>query len=80
MEKSIVEMRSAIVQYYEDKGYSHKHAEAYVPNDADQIRRVFSIIQEEKGNEPTGSQECREPVGFFLSRSKWNWATLGKVG
>ena len=55
MEKSIAEMRSVIVQYYEDKEYSHKHAEAYVPNDVDQIIRIYNIIQEEKGNEPVGS-------------------------
>lgn len=56
MENSIAEMRSAIVQYYEDKGYSHKHAEAYVPHDADQILRIYNIIQEERGSDPTGSQ------------------------
>lgn len=56
MEKSIAEMRSAIVEYYEKKEYSHKHAEAYVPHDADQILRIYNIIQEERGNDPTGSQ------------------------
>lgn len=55
MEKSVAEMRSAIVCYYENKGYSHKHAEAYVPHDADQIMRIYNIIQKEKGDEPVGS-------------------------
>ena len=52
MEKSIAEMRSAIVRYYEDKEYPHKHVEAYVPHDADQIVRIYNIIQAEKGNDP----------------------------
>ena len=56
MEKTIAEMRSAIVRYYEEKEYSHEHAEAHVPHDADQILRIYNIIQEERGNDPTGSQ------------------------
>lgn len=56
MEKSIAEMRSAIVKYYEEKEYSHEHAEDYVPHDADYVLWLYNKIQEEKGNEPTGSQ------------------------
>lgn len=52
MEKSIAEMRSAIVRYYEDRGYTHEHSEAYVPHDADQIMRVYNAIQEEKNLPP----------------------------
>ena len=48
MEKSIAEMRSAIVRYYEDRGYTHEHAEGYISHDADQIMRVYNAIQEEK--------------------------------
>ena len=56
MKKTIEEMRSAIVEYYEKKEYSHKHAKAYVPHDADQILRIYNIIQEERESDPTGSQ------------------------
>ena len=55
MEKSVSEARAECVRYYEDKTYSHEHAEAYVPHDTDQVMRIYNKIQEEKGNEPTGS-------------------------
>ena len=56
MEKSIAEMRSAIVRYYEDRGYTHEHSEGYVPHDADHVLWLYTKIQEENGNEPTDSQ------------------------
>lgn len=56
MEISISAARADIVRYYEARGYSHAHAEAYVPHAADQIMRIYNIIQKEKGNEPAGSQ------------------------
>ena len=56
MENSVVEIRSTIVKYYENKGYSHEHAENHVPHDANHILWLYKKIQEEKGNEPTGSQ------------------------
>lgn len=48
MEKSIAEMRSAIVHYYEDRGYTHEHSEAYVLHDADHVLWLYNKIQEEK--------------------------------
>ena len=48
MEKSVSEARAECVRYYENRGYTTKHAEAYVPHDADQIMRVYHAIQEEK--------------------------------
>lgn len=56
MEISIPVARADIVRYYEDRGYSHAHAESYVPLDADQVMRIYNIIQKEKGNDPAGSQ------------------------
>lgn len=56
MEISISAARADIVRYYEDRGYSHAHSEAYVPHDADQIMRIYNIIQKERENEPAGSQ------------------------
>lgn len=55
MKKAVDEMRTAIVRYYENKGYSHSHAETYVPHDAEKVRWIYNKIQEEKRNEPTGS-------------------------
>ena len=52
MEKSVSEARAECVRYYEDRGYTTKHAEAYVPHDADQIMRVYNAIQEEKSLPP----------------------------
>lgn len=52
MEKSVSEARAECVRYYEDRGYTTKHAEAYVPQDADQIMRVYNAIQEEKNLPP----------------------------
>ena len=48
MEKSVSEARAECVRYYEDKTYTHEHAEGYISHDADQIMRVYSAIQEEK--------------------------------
>ena len=56
MEISISAARADIVRYYEDRGYSHAHSEAYVPHDADQVMRIYNIIQKENGNAPAGSQ------------------------
>ena len=56
MEISISAARADIVRYYEDRGYSHAHSEAYVPHDADQVMRIYNIIQKENGNDPAGSQ------------------------
>ena len=56
MKKSVSEARAEIVRYYEDRGYTTNHAEAYVPHDTDQIMRIYNIIQKEKGDEPAGSQ------------------------
>ena len=56
MEKSVSEARAECVRYYEDKTYSHEHAEAYVPHDADQIMRVYNAIQEEKKLPPKTEQ------------------------
>lgn len=47
MEKTIAEMRSAIVSHYEDKGYSHEQAEAYIRHDVDEVLRVYHNLQEE---------------------------------
>ena len=47
MEISISAARADIVRYYEDRGYSHAHSEAYVPHDADQVMRIYNIIQKE---------------------------------
>ena len=49
MEISISAARADIVRYYEDRGYSHAHSEAYVPHDADQVMRIYNIIQKEQG-------------------------------
>lgn len=76
MEKSIAEMRSAIVEYYEKKEYSHKHAEAYVPHDADQILRIYNIIQEE--TTPQVPNERREPVGFFFVQKQVELDNFGQ--
>ena len=56
MEISISAARADIVRYYEDRGYSHAHAEAYVPHSADQVMRIYNIIQKENGDDPAGSQ------------------------
>ena len=79
MEISVAEARAVIVRHYESKGYSHKHAETHVPHDPEQVFRIFKIVQEQEENKPAGSQGEMEPAGSFLSRSKWNWTTLGKV-
>ena len=47
MEKSIAEMRSEIVRYYEEKGYTRTHAEAYVPHSPEQVLRIYEAIQKE---------------------------------
>ena len=64
MEKPVSEARAEIVRYYEDRGYTHKHAEAHVPHDADQVMRIYNIIQEERRNEPTGSQWAEGACGL----------------
>ena len=85
MEKSVSEARAECVRYYEDKTYSHEHAEAHVPHDADQIMRVYHAIQEEKKLPPKTEQNTpcfwidSEAGGFPMSRSKWNRTDLGKV-
>ena len=48
MEKTVSEARAECVRYYEDKTYSHNHAEGYIPHDADRIMWVYNAIQEEK--------------------------------
>lgn len=48
MEKSVAEMRFAIVSHYEEKGYSHEQAEAYIRHDVDEVLRVYHNLQEEK--------------------------------
>ena len=57
MEKSIAEMRSAIVRYYEEKGYTHAHAEDHVPHDASHVLWLYNKIQEEKDNSPQDPNE-----------------------
>ena len=52
MEKSVSEARAECVRYYEDRGYTHEHAEDYIPRSADQIMRVYNAIQEEKNLPP----------------------------
>ena len=57
MEKSIAEMRSAIVRYYEEKGYTHAHAEDHVPHDTSHVLWLYNKIQEEKDNSPQDPNE-----------------------
>jgi len=66
MEKSIAEMRSAIVRYYEDRGYTHEHSETYVPHDADHVLWLYTKIQEGNGNEPTDSQWVKGTCGLLF--------------
>ena len=48
MKKSVSEARAECVRYYENRGYTHEHAEAYVPHDADHVLWLYNKIQEEK--------------------------------
>ena len=56
MEISVEEMRSAIVGYYEDNGYSHKDADAHVPHSPDHILWIYNKIQEEKKLPPNDTR------------------------
>ena len=53
MEKSIAEMRSAVVSHYEDKGYTRKQAEDYIRHDVGEVLRVYHNLQEEMKLPPT---------------------------
>ena len=46
--ETINKLRAECVRYYEDKTYSHDHAEGYISHDANQIMQVYNAIQEEK--------------------------------
>ncbi len=46
--ESIEEMRAVCVAHYVERGHSPAHADLIVPKDEKEIRRIYSIIQEEK--------------------------------
>ena len=46
--ESIEEMRAVCVAHYAERGHSPAHADLIVPKDEKEIRRIYSIIQEEK--------------------------------
>ena len=52
MKINVTEARADIVRYYENKGYSHNHAESHVPHDPNQVMRIYNLIQEENKTNP----------------------------
>ncbi len=61
---SYKEARARCVRYYMNRGYSEKHAEAYIPHDEERVMWLYAIIQEE---EERGADHGRSDVLLGLA-------------